>query len=129
MTYTCHMLTCHIYLFSDNGISLSHVNMSYTLFLLTMTYPCHMLTCHIYLFSDNGISLSHVDMSYILIYLLSAKMTYTSEFLKFIGPSHRAGRKSQVPAILPRMPVWVSDTIFCLCILFCTGNRKCNWYA
>jgi hypothetical protein len=18
---------------------------------------------------------------------------------------------------------------FCLCLLFCTGNRKCNWYA
>ena len=38
-------------------------------------------------------------------------------------------RKSQRPAILPSMQVRVSDKIFCLCILFCTGNRKCNWYA
>jgi hypothetical protein len=43
--------------------------------------------------------------------------------------SDRAGRKSQGPAILPNMPVQVSVKIFCLCILFCTGNRKCNWYA
>ena len=41
----------------------------------------------------------------------------------------RAGRKSQGPAILPSMPVRVSDKICCLCILFCTRNRKCNWYA
>ena len=54
-----------------------------------MAYPCQMLTCHIYLFSDNDIYLSHADMSYILIYLLSAKMTYTSEFLKFVGPSRK----------------------------------------
>ena len=69
MTYTCHMLTCHIYLFSDSDIYLSHVDMSYTLYiyLVTMTYHCHMLTCHIYLFNDNEKYLSHVDMSYILI--------------------------------------------------------------
>jgi glutamine synthetase type III len=23
----------------------------------------------------------------------------------------------------------LSDKIFCWCILLCTGNRKCNWYA
>ena len=54
--------------------------------------------------------------------------TFT-DFLKFVGPSDRAGRKSQGLAILPSMPVRVSDKFFCLCILFCTGNRKCNWYA
>jgi hypothetical protein len=47
----------------------------------------------------------------------------------FWNSSHRAGRKSQGSAILPSMPVRVSDKFFCLCILFCTGNRKCNWYA
>jgi hypothetical protein len=52
-----------------------------------------------------------------------------TDFLKFVGPLDRAGRKSQGPAILPSMPVRVSDKIFCFCILFCTGNRKCNWYA
>ena len=51
------------------------------------------------------------------------------DFLKFVGASDRAGRKSQGPTILPSMPFQVSDNIFCLCILFCTGNRKCNWYA
>jgi hypothetical protein len=35
----------------------------------------------------------------------------------------------QGAAILPSMPVRVSDKMFCLCILFCTGNLKCNWYA
>ena len=51
-----------------------------------------------------------------------------ADILKFVRPSDR---KSQLegPAILPSMPVRVSDNIFCLCILFCTGNRKCNWYA
>jgi hypothetical protein len=34
-----------------------------------------------------------------------------------------------IRAILPSMPVRVSDKICCLCILFCTRNRKCNWYA
>ena len=47
----------------------------------------------------------------------------------FWNSSDRAGKKSQGPAILPSMPVRVSDKIFCLCILFCTGKRKCNWYA
>jgi hypothetical protein len=47
----------------------------------------------------------------------------------FWNSSDRAGRKSQGPAILPSMLVRVSDKTFCLCILFCTGNRKCNWYA
>jgi hypothetical protein len=37
--------------------------------------------------------------------------------------------KSQGPAILRSMPVRESDKNFCLCILFYTGNRKCNWYA
>jgi hypothetical protein len=35
----------------------------------------------------------------------------------------------QGPAILPSMPVRVSDKILFFFILFCTGNRKCNWYA
>ena len=52
-----------------------------------------------------------------------------TDLLNFVGPSDRAGRKSQGPAILPSMPVLVFHKIFCLCILFCTGNRKCNWYA
>ena len=64
MTYICHMLTCHIYLLSDNDIYLSYADMSYT-YLVTMAYTCHMLTCHIYLFSDNDTYLSHVDMSHL----------------------------------------------------------------
>jgi hypothetical protein len=44
------------------------------------------------------------------------------DFLKFIGASDRAGRKSQGPTILPSMQVPVSDKFFCLCILFCTWN-------
>jgi hypothetical protein len=36
-----------------------------------------------------------------------------SDFLKFVGPWDRAGRKSQGPAILPSMPVLVSDKKFC----------------
>ena len=47
----------------------------------------------------------------------------------FLNSSDRAGRKSQGPTILPSMQVPVSDKFFCLCILFCTGNRKYNWYA
>ena len=52
-----------------------------------------------------------------------------TEVLKFVRPSNRAGRKSQGPAILSSMPVRVSDKNFCLCILLCTRNWKCNWYA
>jgi hypothetical protein len=40
----------------------------------------------------------------------------------FLNSSDRAGRKSQGKAILPSMPVRVSDKNFCLCILFCIGN-------
>ena len=40
-----------------------------------------------------------------------------TDFLKFVGPSDRAGRKSQGPAILPSMPVRVSDKFF-VCV-FC----------
>ena len=35
----------------------------------------------------------------------------TSDFLKFVRPSDRVGRKSQGPAILPSMSVRVSDKI------------------
>ena len=48
------------------------------------------------------------------------------DFLKFVGPR---GQKITRPAILPSMPIRVADKNFCFCILFCTGNRKCNWYA
>ena len=41
----------------------------------------------------------------------------TAGFQKFVGPSDRAGRKSQGLAILPSILVRVSDNIFCL--LFC----------
>jgi hypothetical protein len=60
------------------------------------------------------------------IYFQETSMIQTQTFW---NSSDRKGRKSQGPAILPSMPVWVSDKKFCLCILFCTGNRKCNWYA
>jgi hypothetical protein len=40
-----------------------------------------------------------------------------TDFLKFVGPSDRAGRKSQGPAILPSMAVQVSNKIF-VCV-FC----------
>ena len=38
-------------------------------------------------------------------------------------------RRTEWEENLKDRPVRVSDNNFCLCILFCTGNRKCHWYA